>query len=220
MMEIKAVLFDMDGVLIDSEGIMLRAAVDSLKEYGVEAAPEDMSPEYIGGGEERFLGGLAGKHGVKYVPGMKALAYEYYGRYIAEADDVLYCDESKLLRSLKGKYKLALCSAADLVKVRHNIHKIGVEESLFDCIISGDDVTKFKPDPEVFLKAAERINVAPENCLVVEDSVNGILAAKAGGMLTAGVTTSFTAEELRREAAPDQIISTVAELEKIFDRQN
>lgn len=216
-MDIKAILFDMDGVLIDSEKIMLDAAVDSLKEYGIEILPEDFNFDYVGGGEDRFIGGLVKNHGVEYIPEMKALAYEYYGRYLAKAENVLYCDEKNLLLSLKNRYRIALCSAADLVKVRHNINKIGVEEDLFDCIITGSDVTKFKPDPEVFLKAAERINVPPENCLVVEDSVNGIKAAKSGGMFSCGVTTSFTADELRREAAPDKIISTVAELEKVLN---
>ena len=112
MMEIKAILFDMDGVLIDSEKIMLDAAVDSLKEYGIEIVPEDFNFDYVGGGEDRFIGGLVKNHGVEYIPEMKALAYEYYGRYLEKAENVLYCDEKNLLLSLKKKYKLALCSAA------------------------------------------------------------------------------------------------------------
>ena len=80
-MEIQAVLFDMDGVLIDSESIILEAALEGLKQFGVYAKPEDFIP-YIGGGETRYLGGPAEKYGVPYDPQMKPVVYEIYGKII------------------------------------------------------------------------------------------------------------------------------------------
>ncbi len=214
-MEIKAILFDMDGVLIDSEDLILRAAIDALKEFGVNAVPEDFS-EFVGAGENKFVGGTAEKHGVKFVPEMKDRTYEYYGKYLREAPGAVYCDVKKVLLSVKGKYKIAVCSAADLVKVQHNLAAIGVEPDFFDCVVTGSDVTKHKPDPEVFLTAANKMGIPPEYCLVAEDSLNGIEAARRAGMHNVAIATTFSEETLREKAKPEHILQTIARLEEIL----
>ena len=84
-MKYKAILFDMDGVLIESEWLMRDSAIQALADYGIEAKHEDFL-EFTGMGEDRFVGGVAEKHGKTYVTAMKDLAYDYYGqRVMAES---------------------------------------------------------------------------------------------------------------------------------------
>ena len=78
-----AVLFDMDGVLVDSEPIINAAAIRALAEFGVTARPEDFEP-FVGAGEDRYVGGVAELHGRKYIPEMKRRTYEWYLKLLPE----------------------------------------------------------------------------------------------------------------------------------------
>lgn len=207
----KAVLFDMDGVLIDSEAVMLRAAMDALREFGIETAPEDFTA-FVGAGEERYLGGPAELHGGAYRPEYKARAYALYGEYVGSGasvpDGVL-----EVLRDLKGKgYRLAVGSSADLIKVQYNLTAIGVPDGTFDLIVTGSDVERKKPYPDVYLYAAEAFGLPPASCTVVEDAVNGIRAAQNAGMHNIAITSSFTRQYLMDTVHPEQIIDDIREL--------
>ena len=213
-MEIKAVLFDMDGVLVDSEYTMASAAIAALSEYGVSAKHDDFV-EFIGAGEDRFVGGVAEKYGVKYEIPMKDRAYEIYGQMI-EAESIGFEGVKELFDSLRQMgIKMAVCSSADAVKVRYNLRSLGVDRDFFDAVLTGSDVTRKKPNPDIFLLAAERIGVEPCHCLVVEDAINGIFAARSAGMYHAAVTTSFDRETLVCECAPDFVCDSVKEISNI-----
>lgn len=216
-MQIKSVLFDMDGVLIDSEALILRAAIAALKEFGVDAHPEDFKP-YIGAGEVKFVGGPAEKHGVKYVPQMKERTYEIYADLLKAADNAVYDGVLDVIKQIKLNYTAAVCSAADLVKVSHNLAAIGVTPDFFGALVTGSDVTRQKPFPDIFLKGAEKLGTQPSDCVVIEDSLNGIRAAKAAGMKSVAVTTSFTREVLADEVAPDIIIDGITEFPAALEK--
>ncbi len=207
-MDIKAVLFDMDGVLIDTEALILEAAIIGLKEFGVNAVPEDFTP-FIGGGETRYLGGPAEKYGVPFDPKMKEVVYAIYADLLKQHPDAVYDGVLNVIEYVKSKYKAAVCSAADLPKVKHNLNAIGVTPEFFNALVTGSDVTRQKPFPDIFLKGAEKLGVPPENCVVIEDSLNGMRAAKAAGAACVAVTTAFDAETIRKEAEPDLIIRDV-----------
>jgi beta-phosphoglucomutase-like phosphatase (HAD superfamily) len=91
---------------------------------------------------------------------------------------------------------IAVASSADEVKVRANLQKIGLPVEVWNAVIWGEDVKKKKPAPDIFLFAAKKLGVDPANCVVVEDAVNGIQAAKAAGMRCVAVATSFPSEKL------------------------
>ena len=215
-MEIKGVLFDMDGVLIDSEPFILEAAIQGLKQFGVNAVPEDFTP-FIGAGETRYLGGPSEKYGVAFQPEMKTVVYAIYADILKQHPDAVYDGVFDVINYVKSKYKAAVCSAADLIKVEHNLNAIGVTPAFLDALVTGSDVTRQKPFPDIFLKGAQLIGIPPENCVVVEDAINGIKAAKAAGSLSVGVTTSFTAEELKEQANPDYIIDNIKQLPDILE---
>jgi len=194
---IQGVIFDMDGVLCDSEEFICKAAIQMLAErHGVQAQPEDFLP-FVGTGEDRYLGGVAEKYGATLkMPEDKVHTYEIYLEIIRGAMPPLP-GAVEFVRGLKARgIRVAVASAADRMKVEGNLEAIGLAEHEFDTVITGTDVTRHKPDPQCFLMAAERIGIAPPHCLVVEDAHNGILAAKAAGMKCLGITSSFSAESL------------------------
>ena len=207
----EAVLFDMDGVLIDSEELMARSGVLGLKDFGIDAKPEDFVP-FVGRGEDMYMGGVARKYGHEYDPEMKARCYYHYGLHVEE-EAYVPKEVAALLPALKeAGLKLAVCTSADMGKVVHNLRAIGVSEDFFDGFVTGDHITHLKPDPEIYLTGAKLTGTAPENCLVVEDAPSGILAAHAAGMKVAAITSTFNEKTLREEAGPDFIIHNLLEL--------
>lgn len=208
-MDYKAVLFDMDGVLIESEQLMRSSAIQALADYGVHARDEDFL-EFTGMGEDRFVGGVAEKYGLSYRTEMKELAYDYYGRRVRQEAHIP-AGVDQMLHTLHARgLVLAICSAADLRKVLYNLQAIGVERTLFSALVTGSDVTRKKPHPDIYLEGARRIGIAPQHCLVAEDAVSGILAAHAAGMDAAAVTTTFTAGQLRQQAQPEYVLDRIS----------
>ncbi|MBQ6819616.1 MAG: HAD-IA family hydrolase [Clostridia bacterium] len=192
---IQAVIFDMDGVLVDSEFAMRTAAILALKEWGVFAEHEDFIP-FTGAGEDRFVGGVAELHGVPYVVEMKHRAYAIY---LEICNDTIHrfpeIPETVERLSAMG-LKIAIASAADAIKVNANIGAAGINPMYLGALVTGDDVQKKKPDPAAFLLAAEKLGVEPQYCVVIEDAVNGIKAAVNAGMKSVGIPSSFAPEEL------------------------
>ena len=210
-MKVRAILFDMDGVLIDSEELMAKSGILALREFGVEASASDFLP-FVGRGEDKYIGGVAEKHGVRYEIAMKDRAYDYYGQMVA-AEATVPDDTLPTLKALHARgIKMAVCSSADRVKVLYNLRAIGADEALFGAIVTGSDVANKKPAPDIYRKGAALLGEKPEDCLVVEDAPSGIQAAHAGGIRAAGIASSFSAQELTRQASPEYLIDTLSEL--------
>lgn len=215
MNKINAVIFDMDGVLTDSEGAITKASLQALSLFGVKADEEDFK-EFTGMGDDKFIGGVAEKYGVKYDLEMKAKAYEIYNQN-AYKEVRVFSDSKKTIVTLSQYHnnqngcQIAVASSSDRIKVETNIRCIGVELESFNVIITGSDVKRKKPFPDIYLKTAENLKVSPENCLVIEDALSGVKAAKAAGMYCAAVTTSFSAEMLKENGA-DIILNNLYEI--------
>jgi HAD superfamily hydrolase (TIGR01509 family) len=199
---LRAVLFDMDGVLVDSEAFIAEAAIAMFAErHGVVVKVEDFRP-FLGTGELRYLGGVAEKYGVVFDPELdKARTYDIYTEIIrgrlkelpGAVDFVHECRQLGL--------KTAIATSADLRKMEANMREIGLSVSDFDATVSGLDIERRKPFPDIFLEAARRLGVAGEECLVVEDAVNGVEAARAAGCACLALTGSFSEAELRAAGA-------------------
>ena len=216
MKNYKAILFDMDGVLIESEYLMRASAIRALADYGVTARHEDFL-EFTGMGEDRFVGGVAEKHGLVYKTEMKELAYDYFGQKVKEEAHVP-AGVKEMLEALHGMgLTLAVCSAADLRKVRYNLMAIGVDETIFSALVTGSDVARKKPFPDIYLEGARRVGIDPKDCLVVEDAVSGIQAAHAAGMDAVGVPTTFSKEELKERVNPEYLLNEIKELTGLFE---
>jgi beta-phosphoglucomutase len=197
---IHGVLFDVDGVLLDSEPFIREAAVAMFAERGVSVKPE-IFLQFTGAGEDRFIGGPAEIYGVPYTLDMKDRTYELYGQIVRGRLTPLPGVREFIARCREKGLKLAVATSADLVKLLINLKEIGLEDRTFDTLVNGNDVVRKKPYPDIYLKAASLIGVDPRECLVVEDAVSGIKAGKAAGARCLGLTTSFDAKSLEDAGA-------------------
>jgi HAD superfamily hydrolase (TIGR01509 family) len=196
MLNVHGIIFDMDGVLVDSEEYICQAAIAMFAEHGVTAGPNDFLP-FVGTGEDRYLGGVAEQHGFPIdIERDKARTYEIY-------TDIVHGHLSPLpgVHEFMGKcrelgLKLALATSADRVKMGVNLREMGLPLDTFDALVNGLDVEHKKPAPDIFLRAAELLDLPPRDCLVVEDAVNGVAAANAAGAQCLALTTSFTETQL------------------------
>src|SRR5438552_6193265 len=171
---LQGVIFDMDGVLCDSEPFIAAAAIEMFRQsYGLRVTRKDFGP-FVGAGEDRFIGGVAEKYAVKLtMPRDKQRTYAIYldlikGKLRPLPGAVQFIHDCRT-RGLK----IAVATSADRVKLVGNLAQIGVPAETFDAVITGDDVARKKPDPQIFLLAASRLSLPPAQCLVIEDATNG-----------------------------------------------
>ena len=203
----------MDGVLVDSEEFIRRAAIMMFAEKGIQANPEDFFP-FTGMGENRFLGGVAEKYGISLdIVKDKARTYEIYGQ-ITEGKLKALPGVHEILRLCKTKQlKTAIATSADEIKMLINLKQIGLPADDFDVRIFADMIRHKKPHPEVYLTAAKTLGMEPKECLVIEDAPSGLEAGRAAGMKCLALTTSFPAEEL---TLADWIIKDLSEFREEF----
>lgn len=194
---IKGVLFDMDGVLVDSEHFICKAAIMMFSELGFDVSPQDFQP-FVGMGENRYIGGVAERRAIKVdIEQVKARTYEIYENIVRGKLSSLPGAHEFISKCRNKGLKLALATSADSIKMEINLKEIGLSRDSFQTIITGLDVKKKKPFPDIYRKAAKRLGVKPGDCLVVEDAVSGIEAAKAAGCRCLAVTSSFDAVALK-----------------------
>src|SRR4030042_3249202 len=195
---LKAVLFDMDGVLVDTEELAFRAAQQMFKDHGIHVTREDFRP-YIGTGENSYIGNVARKYGFPVdIPRDKERMYAIFGNLARGRLKALPGVTGFMAVCRERGLKLAVATSADFVKMMINLKETGLDPENFDALVNGKTITHKKPDPEIYLKTASMVGVKPDECLVVEDAVNGIEAAKAAGMKCLAVTNSFGRNELNR----------------------
>jgi len=211
----RGVIFDMDGVLCDSEPFICEAACQMFLDcHGTVVQPEDFRP-FVGMGEDRFIGGVAEKYGVTLdLAADKAATYALYLEKIRGRLRPSNAVGPFIRQCRRHGLKLAVASSADAVKVCGNLGEIGFPPETFDVVINGLMVARKKPEPDIFLLAAQRIGLAPERCLVVEDAPSGLQAARAAECAALGICSSFDAATLRAAGAQ----WTVRDLAEACDR--
>ncbi|MDY0167936.1 MAG: HAD-IA family hydrolase [Thermoguttaceae bacterium] len=194
----RGVVFDMDGVLCDSEPFICEAAMRMFAEtYRFQVRPEDFLP-FVGAGENRYLGGVAEQYGIAWDQEEdKRRTYEIYLEIIRGRLKPLAGVGEFISQCRRAGILLAVATSADAVKMHGNLAEIGLPPETFDACVNGLEVVHKKPAPDIFLLAIQRLDLAPGECLVVEDAPNGIRAGKAAGAKCLGLTTSFPAAELQ-----------------------
>ncbi|PKA65072.1 riboflavin kinase [Apostasia shenzhenica] len=222
--KVSAVLYDMDGVLCNSEEASRMAAVDVFAEMGVSVTTDDFVP-FMGTGEANFLGGVASTKGVNgFDPeAAKKRFFEIYlDKYAKPNSGIGFPGALEIIMECKRKgLKVAVASSADRVKVDANLAASGLPTSLFDVIVSADAFKNLKPAPDIFLAASKSLNVLPSECLVIEDALAGVQAAKAANMRCIALTTTLPQERLE-EANPSLIRKDIRNItiEDILDGGN
>ncbi|HUW07488.1 MAG TPA: HAD family phosphatase [Williamwhitmania sp.] len=190
---VKAVIFDMDGVIVDSEPLHKEVEREMFTEFGMTISPEQQHrftgtsnagmwaqlkaefklPKelgyYVAIKEERYLKALAANGSVSLIPGAEELLKSLYNYGVP----------------------IALASSSSLTNIDLVLRKFSIG-TYFKALASGEEVALAKPNPAVFLLAAQRLGVNPSNCVVIEDSTNGVLAAKAAGMACVGLQSDVS----------------------------
>lgn len=201
---VKAVIFDMDDLMINSHPVHMKVFERVLTKHGVSMSENPLSPQ-----EE------ASQFGRKIIDMFSFLKTRYNvppevttEQMNAEFNELLLPTLeqnvepmpglSELIDSLRGKYTLVLASSAKRKKIEIVLKILHLDVNTFDAIVSGEDeIEHGKPAPDIFLKAAEKIGVTDmRTCLVLEDAKNGVEAAKAAGMKAIGVHNLFAQERL------------------------
>jgi HAD superfamily hydrolase (TIGR01509 family) len=214
-MSIKGVIFDMDGVLTDSEPLINAAAIAMFAELGLQVKPNDFLP-FVGAGEDRYIGGVAELYTFPLnLPAAKKRTYEIYLDLVPAKLESFPGAAAFVAQCRSAELKTAVASSADQVKVFANLRKIGLPPETWNAVVAGEDVKVKKPAPDIFLTAASRLRLLPNECAVLEDAVNGVQAAKAAGMRCIAVAQTFPADLLKQADVTRDRISdvTLADLE-------
>lgn len=182
----KAVIFDMDGVLVDSQPYHFKADIDTMAEYGV-IKDQKFYESFAGTLTADRMRTLKEMFGLDVPVEEMTIKREYMILDIMGKEDIKpVLGIPEFLRSIKEKgLTTAVASSSDYKLINLILDRLKIAK-YFDSVTSGSDVKRGKPSPDVFLLAAERIGIEPAECLVVEDSENGVKAAKAAGMKALG----------------------------------
>ena len=215
---INAVIFDMDGVLSDSEWIYVEKILEVLREEGVFIEAEEIND-------------LFGRS-------MSRISDELKRRYDLPKEAAFYCERVLFLRDklieeegifpMEGAVDIvrelhtegvpiAVASSAPIETIKGNMKRFGIERYI-DHYVSGVDCARGKPDPEIYMRAASLLNTDPHNCIAVEDSANGVAAAKAAGMYCiAFVPPKAVPQDV---SVADEIVASLYDIIKIIDRRS
>jgi beta-phosphoglucomutase family hydrolase len=204
-MRLKAVLFDMDGVIVDNLPYHVEAWLLFCERNGIPLTKQVFYKELNGMNSkdtfEWFYKKEMTRAEVEVLEEEKELLYrEFYAEHRKPAKGLL-----TFLHDLRSRgIKTALATSAGPGNIDFIVDGLGIRDQ-FDAIIGGAEVTKGKPDPEIYLKAAALVGVSPADCIVIEDSLQGIASGQAAGASVVGITTSHTADELAHAdfCAPD-----------------
>jgi len=183
MSEIKAVVFDMDGVILDSESICDITWEMAAKEFGI-AECSDVINECRGTNKHDSAVILRTHFGQNFEAEEFLLRTSELFKQIEEKSGVPLMPYAKeILDYLKPKYRIILASSTRKVTVIRQLTNVGLID-YFETITTGDMVVHSKPDPEIYLKAVESIGLQPEECVAIEDSPNGVKSSYAAGIKT------------------------------------
>lgn len=197
---IKAVIFDMDGVLVDSQEIHYKADIKAIKEVGFDV---DLPFVMRGAGTSTLERFSKWKNELGYEKDVKEVSArrEEIMKELFINDGVIGVKGAKelLIDIKKNNIKTAVASSSAYDLIYTVVDALG-ERELFDKILSGEDVENGKPAPDVFLKAAELLGVEPSECIVIEDSTNGVKAGVSAGMKVLGYINPTSGEQNLSEA--------------------
>lgn len=206
-------IFDVDGVIADSEGPIARATIKMFRDlYGVKMKRDDFKP-FIGTGAVRYVEGPAEKYGIK-VDLEKALEgrHNNFRKIIQSGESIVLPGVHALIEAAHESmdWKLGIATSSPRDKSHETLEAARVDANKFDAYINGDMVTHKKPHPEIYLKAADALHLYPVSCVVVEDALTGVESAKAAGMRVVAVTNSFSRKQL---AAADWVVDSLEEVD-------
>ena len=224
---LRAIIFDFDGVIADTEPLHLKAFQLTLGENDIELTDEDYFSNYLAYDDKTLFKELFKdrefEHDDAMISDFINRKSVHFGN-VLKGNILLLEGVSEFILQISGKYPLAIGSGAMKSEIVEILESAGLRGH-FPIIVSADQVINCKPDPEVFIEALKRINnsssdskILPGECLVIEDSTSGITAAHSAGMKCLAITNSYSAEKLANaDMIKDSLINvTVDDLNNLF----
>ncbi len=206
---VQAVIFDMDGTMMDNMSYHSQAWMKFCKMHDVPFTEQEYLNKYAGKKNDEifqglFNGKLSRKEIDEYSEEKEQMYRGLYAPFIKEVDGL-----SDLIKLLKAKgLKIAVATTAPQENRDFGLIALGLEKS-FDVIVGDEQVELGKPDPQIYLLTAEKLEVRPKKCLVFEDTPKGVESAKRAGMKVVGVMTSRSAKDLEQA---DFLIKTFSDV--------
>ncbi len=191
---IKGIIFDLDGVLFDTEPLHRVAWIDTLKEFGFEISDDELI-EWTGIPCQLLAAAMEERWESRYSKEeFLSVKEKQFFRLIEERQSV-FDGLPGYLAAVSARVPLAVASSSGGVAVRKLLEMADILR-YFKGMVCYEDVEHHKPDPEAYLRAASLLGLQPANCIAVDDSPSGCRSASAAGMITLGITGSFPREEL------------------------
>ena len=206
----KAVIFDMDGVIIDSEPIHFETDMETMKYLGCNISIEELE-KYVGTTNEYMIADIKKNYNIKKsVEEIINYKVEMVKNKIVQSDLEPIEGIRELLIYLKKKnIPAAIASSSPKEFINVVVSKFKLQE-YFKYIVSGEEVESGKPAPDVYIETAKKLGISPKECIVVEDSKNGVIAAKAAGMKCIGFQNINSGNQDLSKA--DIIVNSIGEI--------
>jgi len=192
---VKAIIFDMDGVIVDSEFYQFQAFKFALARVGFNLTEEYFISNMVGRKSHDSVSEILNKENIK--ESLDELIERKRKKYreLISSNLKAMPGAKKLINQLKNNgFILALASSSATIHIDIVLNGLGIKNQ-FDVIVSGEQVKIGKPNPDIFLITAKKLNTLPDNCLVIEDTSTGVEAAKAAGMKCIAVPNHFTKKQ-------------------------
>lgn len=216
-----AAIFDMDGVLVDSNPFHLEKWMDLLNEHHISFSREALPGQILGKRNDTafryFFGELSEQESRRLSEELEATfrkTFKPHARPLAGL-------EALIQECHRARIPMAVASSAMVKNIEFVVDALNFRP-YFRCLVSGDHVSQPKPDPEIYLKAAEMLGLPPRACVAFEDSFVGIEAAKRAGMKCVGIASTFPVRKLRRQTRADLVVRgfrqlSLKRLRKLFE---
>ena len=202
-------IFDVDGVIADTEALSCRACSDAFYQLHGIVVPEEDHLAFKGATARKHAEGIARMYGVSINAIELVSAHEAnFLEALQAAEGIEFPGVCDLIARV-GRYpewRLALATSSTRASSEATIESTPIDTSLLSSWVTGDDIERSKPDPEIYIRTASHLGLFPTQCVVIEDSVVGIEAAKGASMRCVAVTNTFPGEELRNA---DRIVDTL-----------
>ncbi len=213
-LEYSAVIFDMDGVIFDSEPLHQEVEAEILRNLGIVVDPED-SAAFLGANSYEMWARIIDRHGLtRSVEELVELERRRYRVTATQRGVPLVPGAEDLIRSLAARgTPLAVASSSPELHIEEHLEQAHLKH-FFPVRVSGDSVPRSKPDPAIFLRAADLLGVPPEACIVIEDSPNGVAAAAAAGIHCIGLTNKLSGSPDISSA--DRVCCDLTEVSKLL----
>ena len=217
--KIKGVVFDLDGVLIDTEGLQIKAWIKVLKDYGIflpEVSEKDLL-SFRGKSAEFIASQLKKRYGLKVQEKELVRKRDKYILKVYQKREIKLMPQAKeALKFFRFFYQIALASTGSKKEILIKLEKSSLKK-YFPVIVSREDVKRGKPAPDIYLKAVKKLKLKPQNCLAIEDTQYGVESAKSAGLFCFAIPNNFSKNQDFSKA--DKIFHSLKEVVSWFKKE-